>query len=215
MVQGVISSFDKFSQLFPIIVQEKSERLDALKKYFGKGGVISVGNPNPQWPKLIYPSALKIQEELKELEKHKTLFSGKHKTWKDTHTKAKQYDMMNEIKKFGNKLFWEHNIKKLRDPDYKKDADKVKLPVKLVSDPKWTPMIRMFVTDIEYRKNLTETFENSIVYGEDKELGKYAYQLRDFRKSTSEKEMIGLGKKLSRIEEQIKVLQTMNKWAQE
>lgn len=215
MVQGVISSFDKFSKQFPSIAQEKSERIDALKKYFEKGGVISVGNPNPSWPKLIYPSPLKLQEELKELEKHKQLFSGKHKTWKDTNTKAKQYDMMNDIKKFGSKLFWEHNLKKLRDPDYRKDADKVKLPVKLVSDPKWTPMIRMFVTDTEYRKNLTETFENSIVYGENKELGKYAYQLRDFRKSTSEKEMQGLGKKLELIENQIKVLQVMQKWAQE
>ena len=214
-MQGVISSFEKFSQVFPDVVKENPERVEALKKYFEKGGVISIGNPSPIWPKLIYPSPLKIQEELKELEKQKHFFLEKHKGWKNTYNEAKRYDLMNEVKKFSNPLFWNNTIRKLRDQDYRIDAEKVNLPIKLVSDPKYEPMIKMFLTDTEYRKNLTETVENSIVYEKDKKLGRYAYELREFRMDTSEKEMQGLEKKLQTIEEQIKVLQTMQKWAQE
>ncbi|MBT4596830.1 MAG: hypothetical protein HOC95_02520 [Candidatus Diapherotrites archaeon] len=73
----------------------------------------------------------------------------------------------------------------------------------------------MFVTDLDYRKQLTETVKESIVYKKDKRVAKYADELKDFRMNTSGKQMKSLEKKLAKINEIEVALKELHKWAKE
>ncbi len=216
MPKDVISSFEKFLSLYPQLRDsgEKSERSEALKKYFAHGGIISVsGEASNGWPRLIYPSPLRISQQIDELSRAKGLFSKKKGDWKNEHFHASIYNTVNNVKKLKDALYWKHLIKFAVNPDYRADASKVRLPVHLVPDKRWRPMVCMFVNDLDYRKQLTETFESSIVYKKDKKLAKYADQLQEFRKGLSENKMGSLQKKIEGLESRIKCFQEILKWA--
>jgi hypothetical protein len=99
------------------------------------------------------------------------------------------------------------------DKDYRKDADTVKLPVKLVAEKRWKPMINMFVKDLDYRKQLAETVKSSVVYANDKRVAKYAQELRAFRMEQSTRELENIGKQLVDVELEIGMFQELIKWA--
>jgi hypothetical protein len=84
-----------------------------------------------------------------------------------------------------------------------------------VGDPRWKPMVKMFVNDIEYRKQLTETVTTSIVYKKDKKVARYADELKDFRMGASNRQMDDLQKKLDHISATEKALKEIQRWARE
>ena len=99
------------------------------------------------------------------------------------------------------------------DQDYRKDVDTVKLPVNLVADGRWKPMVKMFVNNLDYRKQLTQTVDESIVYAKDKKVAKYAETLQNFRSEQSGRKIEALEKKLAEIDADISALNEINKWA--
>src|SRR3990172_1554982 len=103
MPREIISSFDSFVKKFPELkkLEKNTERVEGLKKYFKKGGVISAVSVEGKWPKLLYRNHLK---------------------------------------------------KSIIDGDYRKDVKSVKMPVNMVSEPKYRPMIEAFLNDFDYRK---------------------------------------------------------------
>ena len=117
--------------------------------------------------------------------------------------------------KLAEPLYWRHVAKTIADKDYKFDTDQVKLPAHLVADPRWKPLVKMFVSDVEYRKQLVETVQHSIVYQDDKRVGKYADKLQMLKTDISTKKISDISKKLVDFDSEIKVLQEMLKWAQE
>ena len=92
------------------------------------------------------------------------------------------------------------------DADYRKDAESVKLPVHLVSDKKWKPMVKTFVEDIEYRKQLTETVNTSIIYKKNKRVAQFADELQGFRMTAADKQVKDLDGKLDELEKTEKAL---------
>jgi hypothetical protein len=125
------------------------------------------------------------------------------------------YHQVNQVKKLGEPLYWKHIAKSMIDSDYRKDANSVKLPAHLVSDKKWKPMVRMFVNDIEYRKQLTETVNTSIVYKKNKKVAQFADDLKGFRMDAADKQVKDLEEKLSILDATEKSLKEMQKWAKE
>ena len=91
----------------------------------------------------------------------------------------------------------------------------VKLPAHLVGDDKWKPMVKMFVNDIDYRKQLSETVDKSIVYKNNKKVAQYADELKDFRMGVSDKQIKDLDKKIAKINELEVALKELQKWAKE
>ena len=85
-----------------------------------------------------------------------------------THKSASNYHLTNQVLKLKEPLYWKHIAKMATDSDYRKDAETVKLPAHLVSDKKWQPMVKMFVNDLDYRKQLSETVRTSVVYKKEK-----------------------------------------------
>jgi len=213
MPSNIISSFDNFSKKFEVF--EKDERTEAIKTYFKRGGVISAVKSNNKWPRLTYPSPMRVQSQVKELEDLKSRYLEKQKEWKKKLNDAQTYHSRHQMLKLKEPLYWKHVTKKMVDPDYRDDSIAVQLPVHLVADPKWKPMVKMFVEDLEYRKNLTETVHDSIVYKDDKKVAKYADQLQDFRSEISTAKLKTLEKQISKIQTEINALKIIEKWAGE
>jgi hypothetical protein len=217
MSKGILSSFNAFKEMFSenSFFDESNERINSLKNYFARGGVISVKKKSSGWPKLIYPSLARIKEQKKELENLKNIFESKKNNWMQKKKNAENYHLIHNIKKFSSPLYWKHKAKCLTDKEYKNDSELVKLPAHLVCDSKWTPMVKMFVNDVEYRKQLTETVENSVVYKDNKKVACYADELQEFRKEVSSKEITVLTKKINSVQDLINSLNILEKWAKE
>ncbi len=213
-MSSIISSWKAFEEKFK--VPNDAKRIAALKTYFHNGGVINVVKTgHAKWPKLSYPSQHRIEEQIKELEKLKAELSKKEGEWKAKLSEAKSYHMRHQLLKFSDPLYWKHTAKALSDKEYKGDAEKVGLPVHLSADPKWKPMIKMFMEDMEYRKNLVETVQTSIVYKKDKRVAKYADVVQEFRSEISSSKLDELGGRISSVGKQIAALQEIRKWAGE
>ena len=213
MAKNIISSYHSFSKSFQ--VPQDDGRVEVLKKYFARGGVISAVKTQKAWPRLVYPTPLRLEAQIRELEGLKSHYEKKEKEWKEKLSSAKTYHARHQVLKFSEPLYWQHTAKSLTDREYKDDAQKVGLPVHLSADPKWKPMINMFVKDLEYRKNLVETVQTSVVYRKDKRVAKYADVLQALRSEISESKLAELRKKISLLEGEINALKTMKKWAQE
>lgn len=217
MSNNIISSFKVFSEKYSISKEEptKNQRAEALKKYFERGGVVSVKKKSEGWPRLIYPSPLRIRNQIKELQTLKGKYLRMQRDWEKELSGAKAYHLRNNILKLSEPLYWKHLAKATTDKDYRQDAEQVKLPAHLVSDPRWKPMIKMFVNDIEYRKQLVETVQNSIVYRKDRRVAKYANILQSFKVDLSGRKIEILSKKIESINDEISALEAIFAWAKE
>ena len=211
MPSNIMSSYRVFSEKFK--VPEDDERTAALKRYFDRGGVISAVKGNGPWPRLVYPSVPRVEDQLKELDELKKHFESKRSDWKKKLSSARSYHSRHQVKKFSEPLYWQHIAKSLADSDYRDDVKKVGLPVHLVADPKWKPMVRMFVSNLEYRKNLVETVQTSVVYSKEKRVARYADVLQGFRSEMSESKLGEIDRKLSQLNHDIASLELMKKWA--
>lgn len=217
MGSRIVSSFEKFQKEFNGLADDaqNTERLEALKNYFKSGGVVSLSKKPSGWPKLVYPSPRKVEEHLKEAENLKSIFVKKHGDWEAKQRNAQIYFLKNEVLKLSEPLYWKHLGKMIFDRDYKEDARQVKLPANLIADKRWRPMIKTFVNDVEYRKQLVETVQHSIVYEKNKEVAVYAKELQDFRQNVSVKKIDQIKEKISELENQINTLKIIQKWAKE
>ena len=215
MPARVISSYELFLDQYPHLRGDETERAKSLRKYFSNGGVISVAKADKGWPKIIYPTPLRLKSQLKELSDLKNIYSKKSSDWTKELNSAKVYHLKHNVLKLAEPLYWKHVAKKMSDKDYKADTDHVKLPAHLVADPRWKPLVKMFVSDVEYRKQLVETVQHSIVYKDDRRVGKYADNLQLLKTDISTKKISDIGKKLTDFGAEIKTLQEMLRWSQE
>lgn len=213
-VHGVIASVKDFYAAFPKAPKEGNRRT-AIERYFGIHGVIKAQETDKEWPTLTYPSIEVLNSKIKESKERIKIFEKKLGEWKKSHWDASMYHQVNQVKKLGKPLYWKHLAKTITDSDYRKDANSVKLPAHLVSDKKWEPMVKMFVNDIEYRKQLAETVNTSIVYKNNKRVAQFADDVQDFRMDASNKQVLDLEEKLKDLTETINALKEMQKWAKE
>ena len=212
---SVVSSIKDFDKSFPGCVKD-GERKKALERYLATNGVVkAVKVDNKEWPKLVYPNPEVLEAKLKDTKDRKKSCSSKLGEWKQQHLNAAMYHQVNQVKKLAEPLYWKHLAKTVIDSDYKKDSDAVKLPAHLVADKKWRPMVKMFVNDIEYRKQLAETVNTSIVYKKDKKVAKYADDLQGFRMGAADKQVKDLEDKLTDLDSTERALKEMYKWAKE
>lgn len=213
-MQKVISSIVQFEKDFPALLKE-SERKTALIRYFSIHGVVKVIPAEKEWPKLIYPNTGVLEFKLKELKEKKKIYLEKLNEWKRKHLSASMYHQVNQVKKFAEPVYWQHLAKSMIDADYRKDAESVKLPAHLVADKKWKPMVKMFVNDIEYRKQLSETVTTSMVYKKDRKVAKFADDQQNFRLDSSDKQIKELEEKIKELNETEVALKELQKWAKE
>ncbi|MCX6798678.1 MAG: hypothetical protein NTW59_01110 [Candidatus Diapherotrites archaeon] len=160
----IISSFEKLKPLLPHRGEKESARIGAAKHYLGKGGVLHVVQSKGDWPKLLYPNKANLKRKIDEMRFLREQYAKRLDGWQRKHGDAKSYHLVHNVKKLKEPLYWQHMARYAIDPDYRNDSDKVKMPAHLVADKRWKPMIKMFVTNIEYRKQLVLTVDESVAY---------------------------------------------------
>ena len=218
MTEQTFSSLESLEKKARLAGGPDRGRREAIKHYFLRGGIVRVhldSESQKQWPPLVYPTKLRIRALIKEKNSLKSNYSGKKRDWEKKLKDAEFYGLKHSVKKYSQPLYWKHKAKFARDSEYREDAEKVNLPLHLVADPRWQPMIRMFIEDLEYRKQLTETVENSIVYRKDKKLAKHATELQNFRKTESSRKIVELNKKIAEIDADINSYQALMDWSNE
>ena len=210
----VVSSFEHFCSLFPKLVakENNSSKLINIKNYFSNKGIISIKKPFPinSWPEVVYPDAMRLQKQIDLLHLKIDSLSEKKLGWR----KHVNETNLNELKvffgKYVDKTYWKHFAKILSDKDYKQDSESVKLPVNLIGNPKVKPMIEKFVNDAQYRRQLTETVSNSIVY-KDKQIGSHHAKTKDFRLSIGRGQLIEISAQIKEIQKEIDALEGIQK----
>ncbi len=215
MRKDIVSSFDQLQRMLPksLASAEDSTRLVASKHYLSKGGILHVVPSDTEWPRLLYPTKAHLRKRIDELRFLREQYASRLGEWKKKFNDAKSYRLVQNLKKFKEPLFWQHLARCAMDKDYKGDCEKVKLPVNLVADKRWQPMIRVFLNDIEYRKQLVQTVEESIVYKKNKRVGQYAEVLQSFRMEQSNRKIEELEKKLANLDADITAMQELARWA--
>ncbi len=213
-MSDVISDIRSFEKKFKKLKKD-SPRFVAVERYLAIGGVIKAYPSEKEWPKLGYPNNTVLESKLKEVREKKKMFNEKLASWEKAHKSASNYHLTNQMLKLKEPLYWKHMAKMASDPDYRKDAEAVKLPAHLVSDKKWQPMVKMFVNDLDYRKQLSETVRTSIAYKKDRKVAKYADELKDFRMQTSDKQIKDLEKRIKELDETEMALKELQAWSKE
>ncbi len=211
---SIISNYDTFKEKLNGINFDESKPLSkAIQHHFSKKGVISIKSKENGFPILTYPSKTILKSKMSVLNERKKSLHKHQSNWKQKRLEAKSYYLTNNVKKLSSPLYWKHVAKYATDKTYKADADKVKLPAHLVTDPRWTPMIKTFINDENYRKQLTETVDKSIVYKKDKKVARFADDLITFRITESDKKINELESKLNNIREDLFALNELLKWS--
>ena len=212
-MSSIISSFEKFKDAAGKGFEEDEVRVSALQHYFSKGGVIKISSAGSPWPSLAYPSVFSLKNKMDFISKNRTLLLRKQSSWKQKLREASIYHFTNNVKKFKEKAYWQHLAKYASDAEYRADADSIKLPVHLLADKRWKPMIEMFVQDYDYRKKLAETVARSIVYKNDKRVARFADVIQSFRVSESSKKIEELQKKIDAMDRDLEAMKELMKWA--
>ncbi|MFH0714196.1 MAG: hypothetical protein V1847_00365 [Candidatus Diapherotrites archaeon] len=216
-MSGIISSFRAFEQRFegaPFLQNPKDERLKALKRYFERGGVVSLSAAKSgDWPSMSYPSKKRLETQVKELQELADNFAGKKKSWGKELSNAKLYKLKSHAKKFADPLYWKHQGKRIMDKNYRAAAQSVQMPTEIVSDKRYRPMFDMFVNNPEYRNQLVETVSTSVVYKKNKKLARYSDELQGLRKDVSSSQLKEASEKLGEIQQDIAMLNVLLKWA--
>ena len=215
MARGIIGNYTEFEKILGADFSPKNdvERFDAVKHYFAMGGVISLAPNANDWPTIRYPNKRQLQRKLDSLIEIKGKHDASLKEWRDTLKEAQRYHAVHNMKKLKEPLYWKHVFKSMTDNDYRLDTEKVKLPVHLVSDPKWRPLVKTFLSDFDYRKQLTETVETSIVYKDNPRVAQYADVLQQFRMDQSSRKITELEKKLGNLQQTENSLNVLLRWA--
>lgn len=215
MEREIISSIGQINAMLPNGqgLERDTARLEAIKHYLSKGGVLHLCRSETGWPKLLYPTKTHLRKKIEDLRGLREKYDSRLGSWGRKYSDAKNYTLLHNIKKLKEPLYWKHLAKCGMDADYRTDSDKVKLPVHLVADGRWKPMIKMFLSNMDYRKQLVQTVDESIVYRDNKKLARYADFLQGFRMEQSGKKMDELKKKLSEVETDISAMLEISRWA--
>ncbi|MBI5553150.1 MAG: hypothetical protein HY917_00230 [Candidatus Diapherotrites archaeon] len=213
----IISSFPSFEKEFKdnSFLAANPKRTEALRAYFAQGGVVSLSRRPQGWPKLVYPSQDRILSQKAEVTEVRKTLMIKKRSWEKKREQALNYHKNNHLKKFAEPLYWKHQLRIAVDKDYRDDTDRVKLPTHLVADPRWKPLIKTFLENMEYRKQLTETIQTSIAYKGDKHLAQYADDIISFREDISGKELKELDRKIDSLDRILSALNQMELWAKD
>ena len=215
MRKDLISNFGQLEKFLPkdFKPEKDSARVTALKHYLSKGGVLHVSPSESEWPKLLYPTKLHLKKKIEETKHLQNQYNTRLDSWQKKFNGAKNYHSVHNLKKIKEPLFWKHMAKCAVDKDYRNDSEKIKLPVHLVADSRWKPMVKTFLKDADYRKQLVQTVDESIVYKDNRKVAQYADQLQDFRMEQSNRKVEELKQKVAALESDITAMHELAKWA--
>lgn len=188
------------------------ERQRAIKTYMENGGIIKVDKSGKK-PVLVYPGKARIKKQLEDTKRkeeylRKQLNSLRRKQ-REVASKA-----IGSVKKVLNPVYWQHQYKKRRDDDYKSVYEEIDPPMEKLDDPKYKPMLEMFVKEPEYRERLLEAARSEIGRGRDT-IRQQVIKREGFTKEVVGNRIRKIEKKIEKYKDKRKALKVLLKWVKE
>ncbi len=186
-------------------------RRKAVELYLKRGGLIKIGEVKGSWPKLVYPTVGKLDSEIREVEKE---LAKVERSLKEARSRLKELERTPDkmLRVFMDPLFWKHQMKLLRDKEYREVYELVKPPIHLIHRPDWRKKIEIFVKSDEYRSRLKEARLSEI--GKRREVLEEEFERRmEFSRSVVSSLIDKLEAKKKELEEVISALNTLKSWA--
>ncbi len=211
-MEQIISNINNLNLQYDLKKTLNKDEFEALALYFERGGLVKVSNN--QSLRILYPNKEKVKKEVSDLKKELSQINGKCKFWENTKRDAERYLNKLRIKKFYDKTYWKHIYKFITDKKYKDEFEKAKIPVDLVSDPKFKKIFEEFIKNQNYRDNLIQTMDNSIIY-QNKGLGEQIIESIKIKNSIADKKLELFYKRKEFLETQIKAYKTILRWVVE
>jgi hypothetical protein len=148
---------DKFSNFIKSSgASPRMSREEAGKAHLDNGGILKTDGD-----RLIFPDKNRIISQLEETAMRKDNLTAQLRFWQ------RQYrPLAGNVLEYAytatDPLFWEHMFKMSTERKYKDSFKKVDLPIKYMREEKYRKVIKAFVRDEQYRKNLVSA-KTSIV----------------------------------------------------
>lgn len=204
MSRKTISTKKDLKKFFGNTIEKKL--LKAISFYLEMGGVLRVAFKkvkNKEKLVIVYPTKKTLDLKIKEKQKMLNVLKSEESEWVKRLRQAEFYEITSNLKKFSQPLYWKHLAKYYLDKDYRHDADLVGLPTYLVSDKRWRQLVEMFVSNPDYRKQLTEAIQTSIAYSEDRRVARFARKQQEFRKSECKRKLLDLTNKIKKVSSEL------------
>jgi hypothetical protein len=196
MKTKTINNLEKLEKTLNINVNKDN------KKYFEdffKNRFLNISEDN----KIMYPNKIYFKNKNKELKKKLDELNKFKKFWLKKNKDAKNYYRNIENTKYFKKNYWKHKIKKLTNENYAQDIKNTKLTEKTLMDPEYKNLLNTFLLDPDYRKKLTDTVNNSIIYKKQK-IGDISKKKQEFKIELSNNNIKKLNKEIEDIKFKIK-----------
>lgn len=188
------------------------ERQSAIKTYMQQGGIIKVDKSGRK-PRLVYPGADRIRKQLEETKRKEEYMRKQLNS-----LRRKQRDVANKavgsVKKVFNPVYWQHQYKKRRDDDYRSVYEEIDPPMEKLDDPKYRPMLEMFVKEPEYRERLLEAARSEIGRGRDT-IRQQVIKREGFTKEVIDNRIKKIEKEIEKYRDKKSALKVLLKWVKE
>jgi hypothetical protein len=160
---------------------------------------------------LIYPSKDIVEKELAQLLPERSKVMEKIEQWHKIKKDSEEFIQNNKISKFAKGTFWKHKMKETFDKDYKEDFKKIKIPIEYIGDESMRKLMDEFINNKEYRQNLIETIESSIVY-RNKGIGEKVGKKLELQKEISKNKLDILRARKHKLDERINMYKTISRF---
>lgn len=218
MAVDVFDSLDKIRGAYAgaKFLDAHPARARALQHHFEKRGIVQLDSSEKKsWPRLVYPTPEKLEGLIVTLEEKMRSASLKRKDWQASHWKSSTHATFSQFSKLSDPLFWQHAAKSVIDSEYRKDSKSVGMNTGLIADKKYRPMVDAFVHSSDYRKQLTEAVQNSVVYKDHKGLGKHAHDRHRMQTEVAKSLLDKIEAELKENQAQLQTWKELLSWARE
>lgn len=181
----------------------------AMDTFLREGGILKTTGKTKL--ELIYPSKDIVDKELAELLPERTKVIEKIEQWHKIKKDSEEFIKNNKISKYIKGTFWKHKMKETFDKDYKEDFKKIKIPIEYIGDESMRKLMDEFINNKEYRQNLIETIESSIVY-RNKGIGEKVGKKLELQKEISKNKLDILRTRKHKLDERIQMYKTILKF---
>lgn len=123
----------------------------AIKIYTSQGGIVK-----QEQGKLVYPDKPKISQQLEAVENKINYLSPSISSLEKKQKELSSINLNNLVKRASDSLLWKHYLRELLDEDYRKASKVVSPPIHRINDEKYRKIVKQFLENEEYRKNLLE-----------------------------------------------------------
>ena len=126
-------------------------REEASTIYLRHGGVLKI-----EEDRLLYPDKKRVDQQLLLAEKKLSYLEPLISELEKRKSNLSTYNILNAVKRGSDSLFWKHYYRKIINEEYRKASGIVVPPIHRINEEKYRKIMKQFLENENYRKNMYE-----------------------------------------------------------